>query len=108
MIEKQVTPSCNKPATVNQRQEQQDLSTSERLMRYGKQMQNKHMQQKQQRDASLEAQFDFQPKINQRSKSLANQKAVAPNPNHSFNQVQYLDKSSLQVGSTEEAAANRS
>ena len=102
MIEKQETsaeaaaPNCNRGANANQRQEQhQDMSTSERLMRYGKQMHNKHVQQAKQRDASLDAQFDFQPKINQRSKSIAHQKAVITNPNHSFNQVQYLDKSSL-------------
>ena len=114
MIERQetgadpVAPGCNRSTNANQRQEQQDMSTSERLMRYGKQMHNKHIQQRQQRDASLDAQFDFQPKINQRSKSIANQKAVASNPNHSFNQVQYLDKSSLQIGAAVDGAANRS
>ena len=64
------------------------MNTEMRLMNYGNQIKNKRKQQKADKDSKECEQFDFQPRINQRSKSLANSRK-------SYNQIvgpQFIDK----------------
>ena len=58
-------------------------------MRYGQRVQQKRRVQKEALDASRCSEFDFKPRINQRSRSIANLKRHTK-PIDKFNQRQYI------------------
>lgn len=49
-------------------------ATSERLLNYGKQIHLKRQMRAEEKIAQTTAEFDFKPRINHRSRSIANQK----------------------------------